>query len=304
MEHALQEQEEWDEKDWPEDGTDAPVQQVDAEAVNRWLFNEDTVDKMLAHLMTRGQKVAGGDELGKTIIFAKNRDHADFISARFDANYPHRKGEFGLPTELELEPEEAKRFDLLIIRLQLAVMKKQKSFTRWRDQVTALAGALLEMASIPMVRAQLPLIEELLSEPWWQDVTVPMLEVVRRRLRLLVPLIDKVKRAPVYTDFEDELGEETEIQLTELSGTDTFERFRVKARSFLREHADMLAIHKLRTNTPLTKVDLDQLQTVLTRSGVGATEFVQQAAAESHGLGLFVRCLEVLARVKRAAEAA
>ncbi len=34
-------------------------------------------------------KVAGGDRLGKTIIFAKNRDHAHFIVERFDANYPH-----------------------------------------------------------------------------------------------------------------------------------------------------------------------------------------------------------------------
>lgn len=64
------------------------------EAVNKWLFNTDTVDKVLEHLMTRGQKVAGGDRLGKTIIFAKNQAHAEFIAQRFDANYPHHKGEF------------------------------------------------------------------------------------------------------------------------------------------------------------------------------------------------------------------
>jgi type I restriction enzyme R subunit len=38
--------------------------------------------------------VAGGDRLGKTIIFAKNNDHADFIAERFNANYPHYKGQF------------------------------------------------------------------------------------------------------------------------------------------------------------------------------------------------------------------
>ena len=67
---------------------------VEAEAVNKWLFNKDTVDKVLEHLMTRGQKVAGGDRLGKTIIFAKNQAHAEFIAERFDVNYPHYKGEF------------------------------------------------------------------------------------------------------------------------------------------------------------------------------------------------------------------
>ena len=68
--------------------------QVEAQAVNKWLFNKDTVDKVLAHLMTRGIAVAGGDRLGKTILFAKNQAHADFIADRFNANYPHYKGEF------------------------------------------------------------------------------------------------------------------------------------------------------------------------------------------------------------------
>ncbi len=38
--------------------------------------------------------MAGGDLLGKTIIFAKNQDHAEFIKERFDVNYPHYKGHF------------------------------------------------------------------------------------------------------------------------------------------------------------------------------------------------------------------
>lgn len=43
---------------------------------------------------TRGLKVAGGDRPGKTIHFAKNQAHAEFIAARFDANYPHLRGVF------------------------------------------------------------------------------------------------------------------------------------------------------------------------------------------------------------------
>ena len=68
--------------------------EVDAPAVNRWLFNENTVDQVLQHLMQRGIKVAGGDRLGKTIIFAKNHEHAEFIVERFDHHYPHFKGHF------------------------------------------------------------------------------------------------------------------------------------------------------------------------------------------------------------------
>ena len=67
---------------------------VDPAELNKWLFNIDTVDKVLAHLMERGLKVDGGDRLGKTIIFARNAAHAQFIVERFDANYPHLTGKF------------------------------------------------------------------------------------------------------------------------------------------------------------------------------------------------------------------
>jgi type I restriction enzyme R subunit len=44
--------------------------------------------------MTERQRVAGGDRIGKTIIFAKNQAHAEFIAQRFDVNYPKFKGAF------------------------------------------------------------------------------------------------------------------------------------------------------------------------------------------------------------------
>ncbi len=82
-----EEKEQWDELEWSEEGV--VPDHVEAQAVNKWLFNRDTVDKVLEHLMTRGLKVAGGDRLGKTIVFAKNHVHAVFIQERFDVNYPH-----------------------------------------------------------------------------------------------------------------------------------------------------------------------------------------------------------------------
>ena len=37
--------------------------EVDPDDVNKWLLNTDTVDKVVETLMTRGEKVAGGDRL-------------------------------------------------------------------------------------------------------------------------------------------------------------------------------------------------------------------------------------------------
>ena len=492
--------EQWDELDWSEDG-DVP-DRVEAQAVNKWLFNKDTVDKVLEHLMRRGLHVAGGDRLGKTILFAKNQAHADFISERFDVNYPRLRGQFarvitfkteyaqsliddfsklsksphlalsvdmldtgidvpevvnlvffklvrsktkfwqmlgrgtrlcpdlfgpgkdkqvfyvfdycqnleyfslnpaaadgaageslgkrlfsrrveligeldqklsevaekaelgplysnadpatevevrkhtasllhgevaamnvdnfvvrpkrklvekyakaetwaflsgeahtelthevaGLPSELGPEAEEAKRFDLLILNLQLALLRSEPAFPRLRDQVMALAGLLEEKASIPMVMEQMSLIQDVQTEEWWQDVTTPMLESVRRRLRTLIQFIEKRERKTIYSDFEDEMGEETEVELPGIASSEGFEKFLSKARAFLRQHQDHIAIHKLRLNKALTLVDLDELEKMLATSGVGGPDQIARAKQESEGLGLFVRSLVGLDR--------
>jgi len=487
---SAEEQEQWDELEWDDDGT-VPAS-VEAEAVNKWLFNKDTVDKVLAHLMTRGQTVAGGDRLGKTIIFAKNQAHADFIQERFDANYPSLAGKFartitfkteyaqsliddfslkdspphiaisvdmldtgidvpevvnlvffklvrsktkfwqmvgrgtrlcpdlfapgkdkeffyifdycqnleffkqnpeavegstgeslgkrlfkarleligeldrtlagqarevspkeadlrrdvaallqgevaamnvenfvvrarrrlvekyarpeawgelkleamaelahevaGLPTELEPEDEEAKRFDLLMLNLQLTVLRVEPAFKRLSDQVKAIAGLLEEKSSIPMVQAQMPLIQDIQTDEWWQDVTTPMLENTRRRLRALIKLIEKQQRKPIYTDFEDVLGTESNVELPGFTVGDAFERFREKARAFLREHQNEFAIYKLRMNAPLTPGDLADLERILAVNGVGSAGDIERAKQESKGLGLFVRSLVGLDR--------
>ena len=68
--------------------------EINSTALNTWLFNSDTVDHVLAFLMEHGIKVAGGDRLGKTIIFARSHKHALFIKERFDRQFPHLGGHF------------------------------------------------------------------------------------------------------------------------------------------------------------------------------------------------------------------
>lgn len=82
------------EKHFADEVTGDMPEKVGKEAINKWLFNIPTVDSFLKDLMERGIKISGDDKLGKTIIFARNSDHARFIVERFDANYPHHKGHF------------------------------------------------------------------------------------------------------------------------------------------------------------------------------------------------------------------
>lgn len=67
---------------------------IPSAALNKFVFNEKTVDMVLQDLMERGIKVAGGDRLGKTIIFAQNKRHAEFILERFNKLYPQYHGSF------------------------------------------------------------------------------------------------------------------------------------------------------------------------------------------------------------------
>ncbi|MEO6853577.1 MAG: DEAD/DEAH box helicase family protein, partial [Rhodoferax sp.] len=492
------EREQWDTLDWEEDGP-AP-DEVGAEAVNKWLFNTDTVDKVLELLMTRGHKVAGGDRLGKTIVFAKNNLHAEFIAKRFNENYPHYAGQFarvityqteyaqsliddfsvkeksphiaisvdmldtgidvpevvnlvffkivrskakfwqmvgrgtrlcknlfgpeqdkkeflifdfcqnleffsqnlegskgnvaeplsqrsfkarlellsvldeqlanaqgaqaaepragyglttaslradtathlhavvagmrldnfvvrpqrrwveqwseatawhavtgdqllelaehvsGLPSAVRDDDEEAKRFDLLMLRTQLGSARGDVGFVRLREQVRSLADGLSELGSIPAVQQHMVLIEAVAGEEWWQDVTLPMLEQARRHLRGLIKLLDKIRRKVVYTDFEDAVGESAEIALPLGGSAGDFERFRLKVRAFLKSHENHLTLHKLRRNQPLTATDLAELERLLVDSGTGSADDVARAGQEAHGLGLFVRALVGLDR--------
>lgn len=82
---------------YEEDFTDEDGEMPDfipSPAINEFIFNQNTVDYVLEHLMTKGLKVSGGDKLGKTIIFAANHKHAEYIEQRFNKLYPQYKGHF------------------------------------------------------------------------------------------------------------------------------------------------------------------------------------------------------------------
>ena len=492
-----EEKEEWDAKDWNEDGIVPDT--VSAEELNKFLFNADTVDKALATLMIHGHKVAGGDQLGKTIIFAHNQRHADFIAQRFDMNYPEYAGHFarvithnvtyaqsliddfsikdkaphiaisvdmldtgidvpevvnlvlfkpirsktkfwqmigrgtrlcsdlygdgqnksnfyvfdlcqnleffsqdvkgsegslqrplsqrlfetrlelitaldqtlgeqnserpavgqgerserglrvdlawslreivvgmnlgnfvvrperqwvetfsdwaswhhltpetageiathlsGLPSSVQDADEDAKRFDLIMLRMQLARLEGDAAtFERLRSQVQKIADTLLSQSAIPSVKAQESLLDELASDQWWVDVTLPMLERARRKVRGLVQFVDRAKRSVVYTDFEDALGDLIAVSLPGVTPGTNWLRFKEKTRAYLRAHEDHLALQRLRRNHQITPTDLSALEKMLIESGVANADDLTRASEEAQGLGLFIRSLVGLDR--------
>ncbi|WP_370891268.1 DEAD/DEAH box helicase family protein [Janibacter sp. GXQ6167] len=479
------EKDEWDSLDWGED--DQVPTDVNPEELNKWLFNADTVDKALKHLMEYGHKVAGGDRLGKTIIFAKNNAHAEFIRERFDAAYPEYAGHFarvvtykteyaqsliddfsvkekaphiaisvdmldtgidvpevvnlvffklvrsvskfwqmigrgtrlcedlygpgdhkanfyvfdfcmnleyfnqpgagsegsvqkslgqrlfearlglvaaldhadladevgalrddtakqlhkvvvgmnldnfvvrperewvqryaewepwtslsaqaagdiathlaGLPSAVRDDDEDAKRFDLVILKIQLAKLDGDElTADRLRQQVQQITSSLLNQSAIPAIAEQQALLAEVSEDEWWVDVTLPMLELARRRIRGLVRFLEKTKRPIVYTNFEDEIGDGSIVTLPGVAVGTNWERFKAKARAYLKDHEDHVALQKLRRNKQMTDTDLSALEEMLVASGAGGAEDISRAREESQGLGVFIRSLVGLDR--------
>ena len=77
------------------EAVDLPVPaRIDEKEINKWLFSQTTVDLVLETLMEKGIRVNDGQDIGKTIIFARNQEHARFIVERFGKLYPKFPGNY------------------------------------------------------------------------------------------------------------------------------------------------------------------------------------------------------------------
>jgi type I restriction enzyme R subunit len=203
-----------------------------------------------------------------------------------------------LPTELEPEPEDAKRFDVIMLGAELAVVRGEP-FERQRQVIIKIAAALEEQQAIPAIAQQLELIQDVQHDEWWIDITYSMLEEIRKKLRLLVPLIERSKKNIVYTKFVDQLGAGVEVELPGTGGANEsteFAQFRKKAQHFLKEHLAEATVAKVRSGEPLTKADIAELQRILVAAGIGDNSTFDQAVKKAGSFGKFIRSLVGLDR--------
>ncbi|MBB6589716.1 DEAD/DEAH box helicase family protein [Ralstonia solanacearum] len=199
----------------------------------------------------------------------------------------------GLPTTLRDDSDEAaRRFDLLMLRLQLCVLRGEPAPERLKTPVRSVAKALLAQTCHPAVRDQAGWLAALAEEGWWSDTSALQLEQARRRLRPLAHLIDaETRRQLACADCADTAGPTSEITVTACADGTGSERFRAKARGFLRARQHLPTLRKLRHNEPLTATDLAGLEQMLVADGVGSGEDIDRARRASGGLGVFVRGL-------------
>lgn len=452
--------------------------EIDAKALNNWLFNTDTVDKVIAHLMEFGIKVEGGDKLAKTIIFARSHKHAKFIEERFNIQYPAYKGEFlkvidyqeeykydllnkfkdkqkmpqiavsvdmldtgidvpevcnlvffkpvrssskfwqmiGRGTRLCLDlfgpkdhkkefiifdfcenfeffnanpkgieagnpkslsqrlfelrlriailllaqesddlkaygqslidhlvaqtialdtntfivrqhwevvekyqdkhqwnalsdlnikeivdhiailitesdqDEGAKRFDVLLLELQLNVLMGLKKQEILIQKVVSTAAQLSKKASIPSVANKMDTIKEVQHKTFWEAATIPNIERIRVELRDLIKFLDHEDARIYYTTFEDQFeGAVKEHQV--IFNFNDLAAYRQKVEFYLKEKSNYITIHKLRNNVRITNKELEELEKMLfDQGGIGTKEEFVKTYGEQP-LGKFIRSI-------------
>lgn len=483
--HQLSEREKQEYEEKFGDPTTGEVpDEIDSAALNNWLFNTDTVDKVLDHLMTDGIKVQGGEKLGKTIIFAKNHTHALFIEERFNKNYPEYAGKFlrvidnyeskaqslletfvdkyqendpqiavsvdmmdtgvdaprvvnlvffkqvksatkfwqmigrgtrlcpdlfgvgydktefvifdycqnfeffgvnpdGVKTKaiksltqqifeakLELgilirekaesnqderdlaegyiadlhqtistldrnrfvvkaklryvveyceksrwqnlskgdlldinthlsalglpakeDDELAKRFDLLILDYQLALMTAAYSTERFIKKISGIAQALLKKQNIPDVAKQVHLLNELQLEQFWKTININRLENVRVALRDLIKYLDKETQPIVETNFEDEIDFVGVKQHDLIPAYGRLQSYKDRVESYVRDHSNHLVIQKLKTNKPITETEVNALESILFDGAIVGTKQEYVDTFGDKPLGVFIRSI-------------
>jgi type I restriction enzyme R subunit len=75
-------------------GIDPNTLDFDAREIDDAVFNKDTNRVILRNLMDNGLRDADGQLPGKTIVFARNIDHARLLAELFDEMYPQFAGKF------------------------------------------------------------------------------------------------------------------------------------------------------------------------------------------------------------------
>jgi len=196
--------------------------------------------------------------------------------------------------------ELARRFDLMMLKLQIATLLLSSNQPRFHEYLAEIAEALSQKYTIPQVLKSKPLLESMRDPDFYKDLSQKKLDSIRDEVRELVQYLDIRGREPIYTDIEDS---EISISNREPNLTSNYGAiYRKRVESFIRENKLQLTISKLSTNQPITVDELKILEQILFDGTERGTkeDFVKEYGEAP--LGVFIRSIIGL-DVKAAQEA-
>lgn len=182
--------------------------------------------------------------------------------------------------------EFAKRFDNFMYSLMLSQIDQLPKLGYYRKELIQTAELLEKKVTIPQVKAKLPLIKDIQTEVFWENISILTLEMVRQELRDLMQfLIGGGEKPKIFTRLDDPVIDKQEGEA--LDAAYDFEDYRKKVNRYIEEHKNDAVIYKLNHNLLLTKEDYAELERILTQE-LGDSEDYKREYGDTP-FGLLVR---------------
>lgn len=166
------------------------------------------------------------------------------------------------PLILPMDDDEmAKRFDNVMYTIELAYLTVNQATKPIRSVIDT-AEKLCELGTITQINKNKDLLIHMQSEEFWETANIVELEKARTVIRELVKFLERESQKDYFTNFQDTfhvIGRETEP----MYASNDLKNYRKRVSQYLKEHQDQIAIHKLRTNKPLTAQDVGLLEVIL-----------------------------------------
>ena len=224
---------------------------------------------------------------------AMNLKYVDEFSSRtrwnnLDSNDVHVLEEYlsDLPIPESIN-EMARRFDLMMLKLQMATLMMSGTKKKFEETLIDIAEGLSLKYTIPAVLRSKPLIESIKKQDFYKGISQKKLDSIREELRELVQYLESSNRAIIYTNLQDS---DVIISVNEPDLSSNYgASYRRRVESFIRENKHQLTISKLQSNEPITAKELKVLEDILFDGDERGTrsDFVKEFGEEP--LGVFIR---------------
>ncbi|SHH08218.1 type I restriction enzyme, R subunit [Flavobacterium micromati] len=185
--------------------------------------------------------------------------------------------------------EMARRFDLMMLKLQIATLMMSGTQKKYEETLIDIAEGLSQKYTIPAVLRAKPLIENIKKQDFYKGISQKKLDSVREELRELVQYLESSSRAIIYTNLIDS---DITVTFNEPDISSNYgNSYRRRVESFIRENKNQLTISKLLTNEPITAKELKLLEEILFNGEERGTraDFVKEFGEEP--LGVFIRSI-------------
>lgn len=185
--------------------------------------------------------------------------------------------------------ESARRFDLMMLKLQIATLMTTRYKVKYEDALVEISEGLSRKYTIPAVLRAKGLIEDIKRPEFFKEISQKKLDTVREELRELIQYLESKDKEIFYSDLQDK--DVISILNEPIISSNYGNAYRRRVESFIRDNKHILTISKLSTNQPITNQELQILEQILFDGNERGTidDFTKEYGKEP--LGKFIRSI-------------